>query len=306
MQAVYFAAVPASHVGELAALGTAACWALSAVFFANASRRVGSMVTNLVRLVLAFGLLTSLAWILRGHALPHDADARAWSVLALSGVVGMFFGDLCLFRAFVLVGARLSSLVMAAAPPMAAILGYLALDERLSPSAIAGIALTMGGIAWAVSERRDSTVTLTRRERNLGVLLALGGALGQAGGLVLSKIGLASYDPVAGTQIRVLAGIVCFAALFTAIGGWKDVAPALRDRTAMRGTALGALFGPCLGVSLSLLAVQRAPTGVAASIMATAPILVIPIARVFGGERTGPRGIVGALVAVLGVVLLFR
>lgn len=298
------------HVGELAALGTATCWAMSALSFATAGRRVGSLAVNLVRLVIALVLLTMFEAIVRGRALPLDASAHAWSWLTVSGLVGFTFGDLCLFRALVILGPRLSSLIMSAAPPLTALIGWLVLGETLDAIDMAGMLLTVVGIAWAILTGRERSgperSSQQRRETALGVVLAFCGALGQAAGLVLSKLGMGTFDPFASTQIRIVAGIVGFALVFTALRRWGRVVAAVRDRRAMAMTATGAIFGPLLGVSLSLVAVQHTSAGVAASLMALSPILVIPMVVVIGRERVGLGGIGGAIVAVAGVALLFR
>jgi drug/metabolite transporter (DMT)-like permease len=298
-----------THVGELAALGTALCWTATALFFAEASIRIGSLVVNVLRLVMALGMLTLLGWITRGLPWPTDASSHAWLWLSISGVVGFGFGDLCLFRAFVLIGPRLSSLIMSLAPPIAALLGWWVLGETLALEHALGMALTVAGVAWALADRQPATQTPSpgdRRSRAAGVLLAACGALGQGGGLVLSKHGMGDYDAFAATQIRVLAGAVSFALIFTAIRGWPRVGPALRQPRAMLLTGLGAVFGPFLGVSLSLLAVQHTQAGIAASIMAIYPVMLIPVVVVLGRERVGLGGVLGTVLAVLGVVLLVR
>jgi drug/metabolite transporter (DMT)-like permease len=136
------------------------------------------------------------------------------------------------------------------------------------------------------------------------VLLGLAGALGQALGLVLSKRGMGDYDPVAATQIRVCAGLLGFVVITTVIGWWGRVAAGLRDRQAIGATATGTLFGPVLGVALSLTAVQLTAAGVAASLMALTPVIVIPIAVLVGRERIAVAGLLGTGLAVLGAVLL--
>jgi drug/metabolite transporter (DMT)-like permease len=297
-----------THLGELAALGTALCWTVTALCFADAAIRIGSLVVNVLRLVMALGMLTVLGWITRGLPWPTDASPHAWLWLTISGVVGFAFGDLCLFRAFVLIGPRLGSLVMSLAPLFAALLGFWVLGETLAPPQLLGIALTVGGVGWALADRQpaDRAGPVDRRAWAVGVLLALGGALGQGGGLVLSKLGMGSYDAFAATQIRVFAGAVSFALLFTAIRGWPRVGRALRQSRAILLTGLGALFGPFLGVSLSLVAVQHTHAGVAASLMATSPILIIPVVVLLGRERVGLGGVLSTILAVLGVVLLVR
>lgn len=138
------------------------------------------------------------------------------------------------------------------------------------------------------------------------MLLGLGGALGQAGGLVLSKLGMGDYDPFAATQIRILAAMVTFALIFTVMRSWSRVVRGIRQRRAMITTAAGAVFGPFLGVGLSLLAVQHTSTGVAASLMAISPVIIIPVVVLMGRERVGRGGILGTLVAVIGVIVLVR
>ena len=297
-----------SYAGQLAALGTATFWAFAALSFDAAARRMGALSLSLIRLVIAFGFLCLTAWAMRGLPLPTDASPHAWTWLAVSGLVGFTFGDFCLFRAYVLIGPRLSLLMMALAPPLTAVIGWLLLGETLGGRDLLGMALTVGGIAWAVLERNPGDPekgSAASRPSLSGLAMGFGGALGQAGGLVLSKLGMGSYDAVAATQVRVLAGILGYGLLFLPLHWWLRVGDALRDRRALGFAAVGAFFGPFLGVSLSLFAVRRIPAGVAASIMALTPILIIPLVVLTRRERVGLGGIAGALVAVGGVALLF-
>ncbi len=305
------------HVGEMAALGTALCWMASAVAFQAASTRIGSMVVNWLRLVMALVFLTLLGLVLHGRLLP-DAPFSAWTWLGLSGLIGFVVGDLALFRAFVVIGARLSMLLMCLAPPMAAVFGRLFLGEQLSVSQIGGMALTIAGVAWTVLERssdsiqpgpRPTAFPMAQRQmsgRTWGILLAVVGAAGQAGGLVLSKQGMADLpDPFAAAQIRVLAGIAGFTALFFAARWWPKVAASRRDPRALGFTMIGSFFGPFLGVSLSMLAVHLTQAGVAAALMSIVPVLMIPVAFFVFRERVSLRSVLGTLVAVAGVVVLF-
>jgi len=292
--------------GELAALATAMCWASSALFFTTAGERIGSMVVNLVRLAFGLGFLAITTTLLRGLPMPTDASAHAWLWLSLSGLVGFTFGDACLFRAFVMIGPRLATLLMSLAPPFTALLGYALLGETLSWLDLAGMTITLAGVGLAVRARQPAGEPETEPKRKaLGVALAVLGALGQAGGLVLSKHGMGDYDPIAATEIRVLAGFVGFGVLFVLTGRVPKLRDGVKDRLGMRDTAIGAFFGSFLGVSLSLVSIQLTHTGVAASIMATTPVLIIPLAIRFRRERVGKLAIAGAVVAVVGVALLF-
>ncbi|HKH43781.1 MAG TPA: DMT family transporter [Thermoanaerobaculia bacterium] len=293
--------------GQLAALGAAALWACTALAIEGAARRIGSLTVNLIRLVFAFGFLCLAGWLFRGHPLPLDATRHAWIWLSVSGLVGFTFGDLCLYRAYLLLGPRLSTLMMSLVPPLTALAGWLSLGETLTPRDVLGMTLTVGGVAWAVLERAKPAGEgrPAGHVTPAGIALGFGGALGQAVGLILSKIGMGTYHAVAATQVRVLAGITGYTLLFFALRWWPNVRRGVRDRTALGYAALGAFFGPFVAVTLSLIAIRATVAGVAASIMALTPVLIIPLVVLLRGERVGIGGLAGAVVAVSGVALLF-
>lgn len=293
------------HVGEIAGLGTALCWAASSLLFTRVGRKVGTVPLNVLRMAIALALAAIVGLVLRGRALPTDAGAEQWWWLGWSGFVGYFLGDLCQFRAFVEIGARLTLLLMATAPPMTALIGWALLGERLTPLSLVGMGLTTAGVAWVLSERTARAAAAGSARRLRGVLLGLGGALGQAVGLVLSKRGMVGYEPFAGAQVRMIVGLGCFVALAAAVRAGPRVRAAMRDRAVLGYTAAGAALGPLLGVALALFALQHTAAGVAASLLSTSPIFVIPLAAWFEGERAGLRGVLGAAVAVAGVALLF-
>ena len=299
------------HTGEFAALFTAFCWTVTALAFEAASRRIGSMVVNLLRLMVGFCFLTFFLVFYRGYFLPLDAPLRVWFYLTLSGLIGFVFGDLCLFQAFVVIGARISMLLMALAPPMTALIGWILLDETLAWKSWIGMSLTITGIALVVLKRHtaaESNGGFRKVRFNYpvwGILLGLGGALGQAIGLVLSKFGMKGYDTFASTQIRVIAGIVGFSVLFTVMGFWSHAFRALNKRKPMLQLSLGAFFGPFLGVSFSLIAIKYASTGIAATIMALVPVLIIPPSMILYKEKVTLKEISGAIIAVSGVAMFF-
>ncbi len=293
-----------AFLGEMAALGTASCWVITSLVFAKAGERVGSLAVDYVRLFFALPMLCAVTLVARGQFLPLDASASAWAWLMLSGLVGFFFGDMCLFRAFLLIGPRLSSLIMATVPLMTALTGYFVLGESLGATAWVGMLLTIGGVSWALADRKARTAGKSGK-RGLGILLALGGAFGQAMGLVLSKHGMGDFDAFAATQIRVIAAFLSWTIIMPLAGHWASVGRTLRDSVALKLLALGALFGPVVGVGLSLLAVQRTHAGIAASIMSITPILLIPVTVIFYRERVGIGSVLGTFIAVGGVVVLF-
>ncbi|MBN2416743.1 DMT family transporter [bacterium] len=291
--------------GRIVALATAVCWTGTAIAFEKAGKQIGSLTLNLLRLLLALIFISVYLWIVRGMPLPLDASAASWRWLLLSGLIGFCLGDLFLFKAFIVLGSRISMLIMSLVPPITALTGWLLMGEVLTPANWTGMSLTIAGVAIVVLERRRDDRTAVLKHPVSGILYAFGGAVGQAVGLVLSKFGMGDYNAFAATQIRIFAGIAGFAALFTVLRIWPRAVTALRKRSAMRPLALGSFFGPFLGVSLSLLAVQYIEVGIASTFMALVPVLIIPPAVIFLKEKITLREVSGAVMAVAGIGILF-
>jgi drug/metabolite transporter (DMT)-like permease len=294
-----------SHLGEIAALTTAFCWAASSTSFEVAGKKVGSLSVNLIRLIFAFVFISGYNFLMRGMLLPFDASSSTWFWLLFSGLIGFVLGDLFLFQAFVEVGSRISQLIMSIVPPITAILGFFLLEERITLTAALGMIITLGGIALVIlmKDPGEKKVKLSRSIK--GLTFAFLGACGQAFGLVLSKFGMGDFDPFAATQIRIIAGIFGFIIVITFSKGWGKFHSAVKNRQAMKWISIGSVFGPFLGVSLSLFAIQLAPTGVVSTLTSITPILLIPVA-VFGfKEKVRPQEILGAFISLIGVTLLF-
>jgi drug/metabolite transporter (DMT)-like permease len=295
-------------MGAAAALFTAFCWAFTSLFFAAAGKQVGSVTVNRMRLLLVIIPLSITHLISQGRLLPLDAEPHRWLWLGLSGIVGLVLGDALLFQAFVQIGARLSMLMMACVPVISTLFAWIFLGEKLSPIEISGIALTVTGISIVVLERGNGGPTQTdRRKYLIGVLYGLGGAFGQAVGLVLAKQGLeGNYPALSGVMIRM---IVAVAVLWTTALVTRQAGPTLnkviQNPKVLRPILSGTIVGPYLGVWASLVAVQLTFVGIASTLMATTPIIMLPLARWLYKENISPRAIAGTLLSVAGVSILF-
>lgn len=293
-----------NYPGEFAALATAIFWTITALAFESASLKVGSLSVNIIRLLFGFFFLTIFVWIRRGMVLPFDASVENWKWLILSGLIGFVFGDLFLFKAYTIIGSRFSMLIMTLVPAITALLGFLILNEKLTFLNYCGMILTISGIFMAIfSKGQNDRLSLKLAPR--GILYAFGGAIGQAAGLVLSKLGMGTYDPFASTQIRIISGIAGFMIIVTLLGRWVKVRQAFKNRKGMTGIITGSFFGPFLGVSFSLLAVKFTATGIASTIMSLVPVLIIPPAYYIYKQKVKLIEITGAIVSVIGVSLFF-
>ncbi len=296
-----------NHIGELAGFGTAVCWTASAIYFENASRRVGALAINLFKVVFAFLLLGLAGLALRGMPLPLDAPARAWIYLPVSGIVGFVIADYFLFSAYILISSRITVIFQALTPLFASIFGYLILGERMRLERLGAMVLVLAGIVLVVGSRSAGRGMETPRPKGAakGYLFAFLSSVFQALGLVFSKLGLGSYDAVSGTQIRVMTAVLGFAALAFMTRQAKATFGAMREASVRSKTMIGSVFGPFLGVVLSLIALQRAGTGTASTLMALTPVLIIAPSVLIQKQRVSLPEALGAAVAVAGAALFF-
>jgi drug/metabolite transporter (DMT)-like permease len=296
-----------AYLGEIAALATAVCWAATSLFFTIAGKQVGSQVVNRVRLPLAalFLAITHLLW--QGQVLPIHAEPSRWGWLGLSAVLGLVLGDAMLFQAFVLIGTRLSMLLMTLVPVVGMLLAWVFLGETLSPLEIAAIIVTVSSVGWVVSERGNSNpVEGNPPNYVVGVLCGIGGASGQALGLILSKRGMAGDFPALSASLMRLTTASAVIWLWSLIQGQlRPTIKGLHIRRARWAILVGTVAGPFIGMTLSLAAVQLTHVGIASTLMALAPVFLLPLAHWIFKEHITQRAIVGTVVAMVGVAMIF-
>lgn len=293
------------HFGELAALLAAFCWSFNALAFEAAGKRVGSLSVNYLRIFVAFPLLAITAFITRGLPLPTDATGTAWFWLSISGLIGFVLGDIFLFEAFVAIGSRISLLINSMGPPIAALAGFIIMGETISPLSLLGIFLAMFGIAIVILSRNPQEKKIKFNRPIRGIFYAVLGALGQALGLVFSKLGMGTYNAMAATQIRLIAALIAFTVIITLRKKWPEIRQAFGNKEALGFIAIGATLGPFIGVTASLVALQYTAAGIVSSITSISPVLIIPFSILIFKEKVLPKEVLGALISIFGVILLF-
>jgi drug/metabolite transporter (DMT)-like permease len=297
-----------AYPGELAALAASFLFAATSSMFTLAGRRVGSVVVNRMRLVFATLLLILVHWALR-MPLPFAAGSERWFWFAISGITGFILGDAFLFQAFIWIGPRLSMLMMALAPALAALLAWIFLGEVLSLGQILGITLTLAGITWVVLGRdgRPALDEAGKDQYVRGILFGLGAATGQALGMVTAKPGLVGDFPaLSGTVMRLISALlVLWGYTFMRRQARNTFLALSREPSALPFILAGSATGPTIAVTLTLFAVQNAEVGVASTLTSLTPIILIPVAYFVFKERFGWQAILGTLLAIAGVALLF-
>ncbi|MEA4811341.1 MAG: DMT family transporter [Anaerolineaceae bacterium] len=294
----------ASRLGEISALITAMLWVLTGTAFELGGKRVGSVAVNYMRIVMAMLVMGIFLWLRRGSPIPLDASPKAWLWLSISGLAGFVLGDYFLFESYILIGTRIALLIMSLSPIITGILGFLVFREIPSLLSILGILLIITGIMLVVLMKGQGQ-KLKLSVQPKGLIYAILGAVGQSVGLICSKLGMGNYDAFASTQIRLITGTLGWTLLFIIFAWFPKLKKFRQDPKALGYTFFGAFFGPFLGVSFSLIAVQHAQAAVAAAIMSIMPVLILPFNRIVFKEKIQSREAFGAFITVIGVIILY-
>ena len=306
------------YLGEAISLAVAVSWTVTALFAEVGSKRLGSLQMNVIRMILSLVMLGATLWWFTGSPYPLYADGKTWLWLSMSGFVGYLLGDYCLFNSYIWIGSRFGHLFMTLAPLTAALFGWFLLGETLAWNALLGMLVTLTGIGISVLNKGESQ-KLSLKLPLKGVLFGIGAGVGQGIGLVLSKVGMNFYEgaipvgeelvtylvPFASTFIRAVTGAIGFICVMGFQRQFHTLATSMRDRKGMNAALWATITGPFIGVSLSLMAVQYTEAGIASTLMALTPVLIIWPAHLFFGQQVTFKEVIGACISVIGVSMFF-
>lgn len=293
-----------THLGELSALTAALLWACTSLLFTTTGRWVSPVATNLFKTVAATGLFG--IFLLARHGVPFDPGLSASQVglLALSGILGLTVGDSLLYLGYQILGTRRAMLVQSLHPLLGTLAAWWVFSETLGARAWLGMALALGGVAMVIVDRVGVLPVAERGRVRIGVALCLGAAAGQASGALCAKAALLGADPFGATQVRVGAGALALIVLALVRGRLGDWTRGLAQPRVLWRLSLASVLGPFLAIWLMLVALQRAPMGVALTLLSMAPLWLLPLGAVFQRDVPSIREIFGALMATAGIALL--
>ena len=293
-----------TYLGELISIGVAFSWTATALLSEFGS---GNLTLNVLRMALALVFSLVLFGVVTGNILPPGASAEAAGWMLLSGLVGYVIGDFCLFQCYIIIGSRYGQLFMTLAPLSAALMAWVTLGQ-------VAMLVTLFGIGISVLGRGEHHKVSLKLPLN-GVLYAIGAAVCQGVGLVLSKIGMDHYEvtanmpdwliPFSANFYRCVAGIIGFTLLLYFRNGLEPLREAMHDRKGLTVATATTIFGPFVGVGFSLMAVQYTAAGIASTLMAMTPIIILLPSYWLFHEKITWRAVFGAVISVMGVSLFF-
>ncbi|MFW6232846.1 MAG: DMT family transporter [Bacteroidota bacterium] len=291
-------------IGEIAALAAAFMWAGSSFIFTAASIKIGPIQLNVDRMILA-GVLLCLSLLVTGIGFAISTEQLVY--LSLSGFVGLVLGDSFLFRSFKEIGPRVSMLLLSSNPALAAVLAYLFLDEGLNLTGILGISVTLFGIAIVILEKPkvpNGGFNITLK----GVIFGFLSAAGQGSGLIFAKLAFQSGDihSITATFYRIITAVIILMPLAAFANRYKNPFKLyIESRKTFLNVFAGSFIGPYLGITLFFVAIIYTKVCIASTIMATVPIIMLPLSAIIYTEKLTLRAIIGAFIAFGGVAVLF-
>lgn len=300
-----------SIIGQTAAIITSAMWTLNSILFTTAGKKIGSISVNAYRIIAAVIFLSITHVILYGSLIPIQSNEQ-WLWIGISGIIGLGIGDFGLFAAFVIIGPRRSLLIMSLSPIFAAVLAFNILNETLSYFTIIGMIITILGVVTVLIEKQENSFEeiITNKQKIWGIILAIIGAIGQGTGAVFAKKGIyidpsLVVNPLSTTLIRMIAASIFIWITIIIAGKLPELKKAIKNKKGMQSTIAGAFLGPFIGVTFSMIAVTYTEIGVAQTLMSLMPVMIIPIIWILYRQKTNIRGIIGAIIAIIGVSILF-
>lgn len=296
-----------NYLGEAAALLASICFAIGPTFNTLATRGASVPNINRARLFFTFLLLLLPHWLLAGSLFPAAVPTPNLLWLGISGLVGLVLGDTLLFAAFNRIGTRLSMLVITLIPVISSILAWVILDQKLTSIQSAGILITLAGIVWVVSDRKNGAAAATVKSNYFrGVLLAIGSAFFHSLGNISAALGLAgNIPPISGHLLRVGFSLLILLIWMGIRRETRQTAHELKaSPVTLKYIFFGAVFGPMLGSGLMMYALANTGVAIASLLNSLSPIWLLPVGRYLFKEKVGIRAVVGSLVAVLGVIVL--
>ncbi|MDE8604280.1 DMT family transporter [Marinomonas sp. RSW2] len=296
-------------LAELSGLVAALCWTISSLMAPGLIQRFGTMRFNTMRIMIASAILLLICLV------TQRFNASLWQhadLIMLSGVLGIFLGDTMLFTAVHRLGPRRTGVIFATNAPMSILLGWLFLNEHLSLNQLFACGLVLSGVVIAILFGKRHSLHAweqTKGKLSIGILMALGGALGQASGALLSKPALLDgADPIAVSALRVTTGAVALMLAYGLFYRHRQPEHAIAFSQLTRQDFIGitalATIGMVIGMSVLVWGVGNANVGIVTTLSAVVPVLILPGLWITTSQRPTFGAWLGAILVVTGAALI--
>jgi drug/metabolite transporter (DMT)-like permease len=293
----------------LAAFLATILFSFSAITGRRLSHYISGTQANVVRLLIAGTVLGTFS-----HLFGFGLSGVAFPILFLSGCVGFGIGDLSMFQAYPRIGARRTIvLIQCLAAPFGGLIEWLWLHHAPTRAqAFYGLVILIGVAIALIPAKKDAQPT---HGLFAGTCFGILSGFCQGSSAVISRkayeVSAAAGHPfhsvtegINAAYQRILGGILVSVLFFGYLrAAHKSPAVGKSDwRRGLRWVAANAMAGPAFGVSCYQWALMTKPTSIVLPIVATTPLVVMPLAHYLEGDRITWRTGLGGVLAVAGVI----
>ena len=301
-------------IGGGLSLAAAILWAISPLCYNSATRRIGSLNVNLLRMAMASFILLlvlPLWWLADGQpAINLEINQLIW--LTFSGVLGMVVGDYFIFEAYKSLGPRLALQINIVGPAVTVALAWLWLDEVIPPMALVGCIIVLAAIAYILySESRPGDATeedkhATGKVTTAGVVYSILAAVAGAAGAVAMRQSF-KVGPEVPTLLATVLRVTCATAVLWAYCGLLGKSASfthLKDNYVRSRMVWGTIIGPVASMFCYVTAFKYMEAGKVGTIASMSPLFMIPIMAVRYGTPVRARVVFGTIMALAGVAMI--
>ena len=288
------------------ALLAAFSWSISSLISADITRILGGIGFNRLRLIFVSIMLLSYATFQKTW---DTINIEYLNVIIVSGVIGIFLGDTLLFMALKRIGPRRNNILFSLAAPFTVILNILALQQKMSLIEITGCILIFIGVVVAISygnsKNNNHRWELIEGSIKIGILFGILAALCQSIGLIMMKPILdQGADPIASAAIRCTISALLLSLTYISKSNLIGSNINFTTSTILK-TIISGFLGMALGMSLLLIALQKADAGIVATLSSTSPIMILFLLWIITKKIPSIGAWIGTIIAIIGTGLIF-
>ena len=290
----------------LIALLAAFAWSISSLISADITREIGSIQFNRIRLFLVSLMLIAYTTYI---GTCDTLNLNFLTLILISGFIGIFLGDTLLFMALQRIGPRRNNILFSLAAPFTVLLNIFFLNEIMIFFNLIGCICIFFGVVIAIvygsTKNNQHRWEIIEGSLFLGIFMGVLAAFCQAVGLIIMKPILdTGVDPIASAAIRTTISFILLSPTFFL------KSPQFISKTKINLLIIFKIFisgflGMALGMSLLLIALQKADAGIVATLSSTSPIMILFLIWIITYKIPNLGAWLGTIIAILGTGLIF-
>jgi DME family drug/metabolite transporter len=294
-------------IGELAALGAAISWTISAMLYGKALQQTKPISANIVRLSCTGAFLLIFLVVAAGFGVLTNLRLDIAALAAISGIIGLGLGDTLYMVSLKLIGVARAVPITCTYPLFNLLWAVFFIGEKVTLPLVLGAVIIFLGI-WLLShEKENSDVRGQSKFLFKGVAAALATAVLWSVSIAMMGIAVKETPSLNDALIINTIRTATIAALLLALSPIID-----RQRNFLkmkRRTVATLIIGGLVALGLGWFFLAYSFIGIpesqAVPISSTTPLFSTLVAVVLLREKVTARNVLGSVIVVIGIFLVF-